>query len=182
MLSSVVEKNIPLIILNVNNPDFSGTKISYKTSAGIPKILIFRDDIFLSIVEVPKGKSYLDVSKSIIDYFVTNSIKPLMFDIRNAQIYFMLTSTKKVSDIISKFYNEYTIYTFIDKIAIKIIGENISNNTSIIKRVMDIAGKHKININLLSYLSGIHSCIFLIEKKENYLEFVNELHDNIILR
>ncbi len=182
MLSSVIEKNIPLIILNADNPSFGGTRISYKSSSEIPKLLVFRDDVFFNIIEIPKDKSYMETSKVLINYFFSNNIKPLFFDIRNAQISFMLPSSKKVSDIINSFHNEYIIYTYIDRIAVKIVGENINKDMTIVNEIMKIAQRYGINIRLISYVSGIHSCIFIIDRKDGYIEFLNELHDDIILK
>lgn len=182
MLSSVVEKNIPLVIFNINNPHFPGTKICYKSLSSTPKILIFRDDIFLNIAEVPKGKPHLLVARTLIDYFMNNNIKPLLFDIKNTQVSFILTSTDSIPALINNFQNEYIIYTYIDKVAIKIIGENINRNKNILKTIMDIAKKNKIDISIISYITAPHSCLIILDKQDKYLEFINELHDNIILK
>ncbi len=182
MLGNIVEKNIPLLLLNINNPDFAGTKISHKSAECVPKIIVFRDDIFINTIEIPTTSSYLKVAKMLINYLDENNTYPLWLDIRNTQILTIISNEEKVSDLINTFSKHYIIYTHINKVAVKVIGENMGNKRLLYEDILGIARRHNISLNFIFHPSQAHSSIFIIEKSNNFIEFLNDLHDNIILR
>jgi aspartate kinase len=182
MLCSVIEKNIPILILNANNENFPGTKISYKTSTSDPKVLIFRDDVFFILIEVPKEIIYVEVLKTITDYLITYNLKPLHLDIKNSQISLILTGSESVKEFINAISHFYTIYTYIDKVTVKIIGENINKDNALLVRILEIAKKFNFEVSFFSSTFASPSLTFMVQKKDNLHSFLNYLHSALILQ
>lgn len=177
-----VKAGIPVRVLNIFNPSYKGTTITYKKgSTGRIIAVSFKKKVVLVTIKAEEmflAKGFLS---KIFYIFSKQNISIDLVSVSEVSVSLTLDHTENLDEVISKIQMFARVAVDNKASVVSVIGEHIGRSPHAIRDIFLILDEKKIRVKMISF-SAQNRNISLVIDKARCEEAVQTLHDRLLLR